>query len=312
MTHDLAPQSAIQTTHDAYSQVKAAALGSLKSARSRRVYDDTYSKWENWCSNQRIDPLAFDYIHVKPFIESDAATQATGNRMLSAMRTLARTAVLELPQAPEFERLYTRLKTWRTLRIERKDHALKREKHVLTAEQVYKVIEHWSDDGLQALRNRTLMRVLFYAGLRRFEAAALRWETVDLERGLITVSGGKGRTEDETDTVPLLTADALDDVRNWREHCPSDYVFPVIRRGGHIQDRPINGETVRRIVKETQVAVGVEFNPHDARRTIITMLIDAGNSIKDVQSFARHKHAATTMIYAEKREAAQLGERLKL
>ena len=57
---------------------------------------------------------------------------------------------------------------------------------------------------LRGLRNRALLAVLFYSGLRRFEAVKLKWSDIDFEQEHIKVIGGKGRQRDTIDYVPFL------------------------------------------------------------------------------------------------------------
>lgn len=310
---DLTPPAAITPVEvSPFAHLVDATLARLTSVRSRRVYHWVYRGWQEYCANNRLDPLFFDYVHVKPFIETTARSKSTANLMLSAMRTLARQATLDFPQEPAFERVLGRLQSWSSPGWTDGGHT--REKHVLTMEQVVTVVNTWSADDNRSRRNRALLRVLFYAGLRRFEAAQLQWQAVDLERGVITVAGGKGKDDDETDAVPILAPEAVQDLAAWQTICApvTTYVFPSVRKNGALNDRPISGNMVRKIVKETEGLSGVPFNPHDARRTIITHLIDQGNNLRDVQSFARHAQSSTTMIYAQRRDAEALGKRLKL
>lgn len=310
---DLTSPSAVTPAENhPFAALVEATLSRLNAQRSRRVYAWVYRQWQGYCAEHRLDPLFFDYVHVKPFIEGHATSKSTAKLMLSSMRTLARQATLDFPQAPAFERILERLRSWSSPGW--RDSGRKLTKHVLTMEQVVTVMNAWSGEDNRSLRNRALLRVLFYAGLRRFEAAQLRWEQVDLERDLITVAGGKGKDADETDEVPLLSPEAVRDLAIWKAVCApeTDYVFPSVRKNGRINDRPISGNMVRKIVKETEKLSGIPFNPHDARRTIITHLIDRGNNLRDVQSFARHAQSSTTMRYAKRRDAEELGKRLTL
>ena len=55
------------------------------------------------------------------------------------------------------------------------------------------------------------------------------------------------------------------------------------------------------MVKEAARAAGLEqsVTPHRLRASVATLLLDVGMPLEQVQKFLRHKHIATTQIYAE-------------
>jgi integrase len=113
--------------------------------------------------------------------------------------------------------------------------------------------------------------------------------------------------------MPILGDSALEALRALRQALPdSPYVFPSLRRGDHPTGRPITGEVVYRVVRQTSERCGIDFKPHDARRTVITGIIDNGGSVKDAQAVAGHSDGSTTMKYAQATDAKKLRERLKL
>jgi integrase/recombinase XerD len=132
---------------------------------------------------------------------------------------------------------------------------------------------------------------------------------VDLESGVIHVAHGKG---DKARTVPVLGDLAIEALRDLHQMLPeARFVFPSLRRGDHPNDWPITGDTVWRIVKETSEHSGVDFKPHDARRTVITGILDNGGTVKEAQAVAGHAAASTTMVYAQAADAKALRDKLK-
>lgn len=167
-----------------------------------------------------------------------------------------------------------------------------RERKALKPEQVFEAMKHWPDDTNMGKRNQALLGVLFYAGLRRSEAVALRWSDIDLDNDILTVRHGKG---DKERTIPFARERAAELLRVWRQCIPDyEYVFVAVNKGDNIQaDKPISTETVRRVC----VASG-DFKPHDARRTLLTNLLTSGTPLPAAQFIAGHQRPSSTLEYA--------------
>jgi integrase len=117
--------------------------------------------------------------------------------------------------------------------------------------------------GVMALDNETLrdyLLLMVLTGLRRQEAATLKWADVDLTGKTITVRDPKNRRDH---TLPL--SDYLFDLLARRKTAAvNEYVFPGTGAGGYIV------EPRKQITKVTD-ASGIAFTPHDLRRTFITI-----------------------------------------
>jgi integrase len=117
--------------------------------------------------------------------------------------------------------------------------------------------------GVMALDNETLrdyLLLMVLTGLRRQEAATLKWADVDLTGKTITVRDPKNRRDH---TLPL--SDYLFDLLDRRKaDAVNAYVFPGTGVGGYIV------EPRKQITKVTE-ASGINFTPHDLRRTFITI-----------------------------------------
>jgi integrase len=185
-----------------------------------------------------------------------------------------------------------------------------REGKVLKPSEVYQLLASLDTSTRQGLRDRAIVVLLFFYGLRRFEVAKLKWQDINFETGIIRVQG-KGREDsNQYDDVPTINDNALQMLRAWRDACPleRDYAFPTVNKADNFgQDRPLHERSINKIVER----LGIDFHSHDGRRTIITHMINQGAKLQDVQRFARHKHASTTLRYAKAKEARELGEELK-
>lgn len=117
--------------------------------------------------------------------------------------------------------------------------------------------------GLQITQNEVLqdyLLLLILTGLRRQEAATLKWSDVDLTAKTFTLVKTKNN---ETHTLPL--SDFLYNLMlNRKKNQTNDYVFPGAGAAGHIIEP-------RKLMAHVTKASGVHFTVHDLRRTFITI-----------------------------------------
>lgn len=123
-------------------------------------------------------------------------------------------------------------------------------------------LENWytavGNLGNETLRDYLLF--ILFTGLRRQEAARLKWDQVDLKSQLFRIIDTKNR---ELHTLPL--PDYLFELLTSRyQNSTSDYVFPGTGEGGYIIEPR---KQIAKIVEST----GIHFTVHDLRRTFITI-----------------------------------------
>jgi integrase len=129
---------------------------------------------------------------------------------------------------------------------------------------------------------------------------------------VITITPGKG---DKRREVPLAGELALNALRAWQlaQDAGREWVFCSICKNGVIGvDRPLTGTDVYRIVEATVTATGIEFKPHDLRRTFITEALATGTPLATVQAIAGHAQGSTTLTYAQAVNAREARKALKL
>jgi integrase len=91
------------------------------------------------------------------------------------------------------------------------------------------------------------------------------------------------------------------------------YVFcPIVKADKLGKDKPISGTDVYRIVKATEGLSGIEFKPHDLRRTFITEALATSTPLVTVQSAAGHARGETTLRHAQAVDARRARRELKL
>jgi len=149
-----------------------------------------------------------------------------------------------------------------------------------------------------AARNRAIVATLLLTGMRRAEAAALRWSDIDFENGVITVRRGKGG---KARVVAVYGEAALTALADWQMYQPTGYqtVFVAVKKNGECgPDRPLTTTAIYEAVTAAAAAVGIQAKPHDLRRTLITEMLATGGSLQDAQAQAGHASGSTTMRYA--------------
>jgi integrase len=148
-------------------------------------------------------------------------------------------------------------------------------------------------------RDRAIWATALYAGMRRGELMALRWEDIDLAGGVIRVERAyddKGRVEIEPKSraglraIPIVGAlrDALVEHKA-REGRDSGLVF------GSGAETPFQPSTVWRRAHTSWRRAGLEpIGLHEARHTFASVLIAAGVNAKAITTYMGHASVQTT------------------
>jgi integrase/recombinase XerD len=141
-------------------------------------------------------------------------------------------------------------------------------------------------------RAYALLAILTGNGLRVGEILAADTGDLDVERGhrvlRITRKGGKRATV----VLAPPVADAVDLYLDGRTTGP---LFTT--RTGRRLDEPYLFRLVRRLAREAGIATADRLSPHSLRHTFVTLALDAGVPLHDVQDAAGHADPRTTQRY---------------
>ena len=162
-------------------------------------------------------------------------------------------------------------------------------------------------DTLTGLRDLALIALLFGGALRRREAARVRIEDLDAERGEVRVRGKGAKAR----VVPLAR-DAMVALERYRAAHPLGaagagpflLAFELSGNGEPRTDdahapSALSVSGVWSVLRAIAARAGVvSLTPHDARRTRLTRLLLAGESIVLVQTIAGHESVETTGRYS--------------
>jgi site-specific recombinase XerD len=147
-------------------------------------------------------------------------------------------------------------------------------------------------------RDRLLLALFAYSGLRRSELLGLDCEDVDLERRLVRVRRGKGGTERvvpiHPGLVPLFLSYAMT-----RPNTPCPALFVGVH--GKRLSPTILTSTFRRYATAAGVNKRKRITPHTLRHVFATELLGAGANLRQIQELLGHKHLDSTQRYTRVR-----------
>jgi site-specific recombinase XerD len=144
-------------------------------------------------------------------------------------------------------------------------------------------------------RDRLMLALFAYAGLRRSELLGLDWDDIDLERRLIRVRKAKGGRQRTVPIHPALEPLFLDYLR-FRANDPEPALF-VGLQGGRRLSTTIFSQTFRRYARAAGVTTRKRVTPHTLRHVFASELLRAGANLRQIQELLGHKHLDSTQRY---------------
>lgn len=179
-----------------------------------------------------------------------------------------------------------------------KDH----KKDYLTSNQVKAVLGGIDRSTAQGRRDYAIFALMVTGGLRDIEVHRANIEDLrTLGDSTVLYLQGKGREERaEYVKVPAEVENAirasLADREDLAGNKPLFISLSNNSKGNRVSTRSISG-----IVKTNLVKAGYDserLTAHSLRHTAVTLSLLGGNTLQEVQQFARHSNIATTQIYA--------------
>ncbi|MBS1509066.1 MAG: tyrosine-type recombinase/integrase [Bacteroidetes bacterium] len=141
------------------------------------------------------------------------------------------------------------------------------------------------------LKHRSILCLLYSAGLRRGELLALTPADIDHARNVIYVRCGKGMKDRVTLLSQVAYALLLTYVAHYR---PKKFLF----EGG--EGVPYSERSINSIVKRAARLAGIKKNvsPHTLRHSFATHLLESGTDLRYIQELLGHESSKTTERYA--------------
>ncbi len=161
-------------------------------------------------------------------------------------------------------------------------------------------------------RDYALMLLMLRLALRITEASTLRTSAIRWSHGRwilrCKVKGGG----EETWPLPKDVKAAIDHYlkldleRRQTLHTDADDSFlfqPVVNHRTLVYDKPLGQRWIQKTIHRWAAYTGIgHVTPHDLRRSVVTKLLDDGNSYREAQMVTKHKSVNTLMKYDYGRE----------
>lgn len=166
--------------------------------------------------------------------------------------------------------------------------------HFLTQNEVEKLLEQPKTDTRLGFRDRTMLELLYAAGLRVSELAELEPLNFDPQTEMLRVWGKGGKER----IVPLhsMAADFLQTyLTNWRQLFKPVCNTVFLNRSGEGLTR----QGIWKILRKYAQMAGLEkkVSPHTLRHSFATHLLEGGADLRTVQILLGHTDIAATEIY---------------
>lgn len=143
-------------------------------------------------------------------------------------------------------------------------------------------------------RDRLLLALFAYAGLRRSELLGLDWDDVELERRLLRVRRAKGGRQRVVPLHPALIPLFVEYLA-----VRSPVIEPALFVGvqGRRLSVTIMSATFRRYARAAGVTERKRVTPHTLRHVFASELLRAGANLRQIQELLGHKHLDSTQRY---------------
>lgn len=149
-------------------------------------------------------------------------------------------------------------------------------------------------------RNKTMLFLLYVAGLRITELISLTCSRIYFDAGHLEIigKGGKGRIVPLPQNMVTMIKQYLETYHKTftQTHGMSDYLFPTLYAGSI---KPISRQAFWAILKELckKTSIKKPVSPHTLRHSLATHLLKKGAHLRSLQMLLGHENISTVQIY---------------
>ena len=157
---------------------------------------------------------------------------------------------------------------------------------VLSQEEVLNVF-----DSVDNLKHKTLLMLIYSAGLRVGESVRLELRDIDPGRKLIHLRGAKGKK----DRYTLLSDMMIKQLEEYQKvYHPEGFLFRGAEGKSHLSER-----SAEKVFEQALSRAGIckPATIHTLRHSFATHLLEAGTDLRFIQELLGHSSSKTTEIY---------------
>lgn len=169
--------------------------------------------------------------------------------------------------------------------------------HVLSREDIERVMAQTTLHGELGIRDRAMLETLYSTGIRRSELVGLKLYDLDVRNGTLYVRAGKG----ERDRYVPLGSRAIGWLRQYIEDVRPELVIEPDEGWLFLHEfgEPFEKNRLSDRVKKYLIAAGIEKpgSCHLFRHAMATQMLANGADIRFIQAILGHAQLTTTEIY---------------
>lgn len=147
-------------------------------------------------------------------------------------------------------------------------------------------------NAIENIKHKSIISLIYSAGLRLGEVIELKVNDIDSKRMLIRIAAAKGKK----DRYVMLSDKLLSLLREYyKDYKPKDYLFE-----GQKGDK-YSARSVQAILKQALKKAHITKNAsvHTLRHSFATHLLESGTDIRVIQQLLGHSSIKTTKIYTQ-------------
>ena len=172
-----------------------------------------------------------------------------------------------------------------------------KEVEFLNGDEVGRILQCVNGEDLKSLRDRSILELLFSAGLRVSELTGINRDQINLKNQEFSVrgKGDKVRVVFISDTAKQI----LERYISKRVDIDQALFVRIMKNPQNKEDLRLTPRSIQRIVKYYAHKAGIvkDVHPHTLRHSFATDLLSNGADIRSVQAMLGHSSITTTQIY---------------
>lgn len=292
------PLTELSLSTDPFIQTVAQLVTRQLSAHTRKAYRQDAAQFASWLASNglTLSTLSNNDIWVYRRYLSDNFAKPTAERKLIVVRRLLEEAVKQavIPYNPA-----QGVSGYRSKDEQETPHT------ALETEQARDLLRTVPTFSRQGKRDFAILLLLLRTGLRRSECADLRLGDLQEEQGhqVAIIRHAKGDKRRKV-KVPIDVMRAISDYLEACERASLGKEAPLFiqfRRGDHPRSEGISPQVIEHIVKTHAARVGLTLTPHGLRATFVTLALEAGAKLEQVQYAVGHADPRTTERYQKRK-----------